>query len=433
MRIALLSLFLSAFPFWVAAKPVSLFDGKTLAGWESVGSAEWRAQDGLIVGGQEGDPRKSGILMTKKSYQNFDLELEFMIDEHGKYNSGVYLRHGPGERRQRGYQINIGRGAAEEYVGLHYKEWLDKGDEKDEFRKPLAWNHLRIRAEGAHIKAWLNGHQIVDYIDPDPDPVHLAPGVIGFQTYGAEGHAGWVKFRKLSIQELGATTSAVIPVQQRGTIKRHDQKVAEVKKHQYDLLLIGDSITHAFDKPSFADVWKKHLAPRNALSLGYSGARTENILWNLRNGELEGQSPKVVTLLIGTNNCDDANYPVVHSAEEIFAGTQAIVRLLRHRLPETKIILHRIFPRSNVYKKPDGTERGSVTQRAATNKKASDLCAALADDEHVFFLDVNSLFLREDGSIDPVLMPDLLHPSPEGAEKWIQAMTPLLDRFFSAQ
>lgn len=186
----------------VMAQKIALFDGKSLDGWQAVGSARWRVEDGVIVGGQDGDPKKRGILMTRKSYKDFELELEFMIDEHGKYNSGVYLRHGPGQGRQRGYQVNIGRGAAEEYVGLHYKEWLDKGDEKDEIRKPLEWNHLRIRAVGARIRVWLNGQAIVDYTDPKPHPDHVAAGVIALQTYGAEGHAGWIKFRELAITDL---------------------------------------------------------------------------------------------------------------------------------------------------------------------------------------------------------------------------------------
>ncbi len=185
-----------------ASKRTSIFDGKTLDGWESVGSAIWRAKDGVIVGGQDGDPKRSGLLMTKATYRDFDLELEFMIDEHGKYNSGVYLRHGAGERRRRGYQINIGRGAAEEYVGLYTDEWLSKGDEYDNYREVLEWNRLRIRAVGAHIQVWLNGHAIVDYTDPSPSPDLLKAGVLAFQTYGAEGHSGWVKFRNLSILEI---------------------------------------------------------------------------------------------------------------------------------------------------------------------------------------------------------------------------------------
>jgi hypothetical protein len=139
-------------------------------------------------------------------FKDFDLRLQFMIDEHGKYNSGVYLRNEPDQRRQSGYQINIGRAAAEEYVGLHMKEWLDKGDEFDKIRKQLAWNQLRIKAVGPHIEAWLNGQKIVDYTDPTPKPEHLVPGVIALQTYGAEGHNGWVKFKEIEVLDLDTTS-----------------------------------------------------------------------------------------------------------------------------------------------------------------------------------------------------------------------------------
>lgn len=184
-------------------KRLILFDGSSLEKWESVGSAVWRVEDGAIWGGQDGDPKRSGLLHTKERFQDFDLELEFMIDEHGKYNSGVYLRNTAGTRRRTGYQINLGRGAADEPVGLFLQTWLDRGDAEDRIRKPREWNHLRIRARGAHIEAWLNGQAIVDYTDPDPKPELLQPGTIAFQTYGAEGHDGWVKFRRISIRVLG--------------------------------------------------------------------------------------------------------------------------------------------------------------------------------------------------------------------------------------
>ena len=95
---------------------------------------------------------------------------------------------------------------------------------------------------------------------------------------------------------------AAIPVPQGGMEKRHAEKVAAIKGHAFDLLLIGDSITHNFDNAAYKAVWEQFFAPRNAIGLGYSGGRTENTLWNLANGELEGQSPKVAVLLIGTNN-----------------------------------------------------------------------------------------------------------------------------------
>lgn len=180
----------------------ALFNGRDLTNWTQIGTARWKVQDGEIHGGQEGDPKRSGLLVTKEQFKDFELELDFMIDEHGKYNSGVYLRNEPGKAGRTGYQINIGRGAAEEYVGLYTDRWLDKGDEHDTIRRKLAWNRLRIRAHGAHIKTWLNGVEIVDFTDPAPPPRFLESGAIGFQTYGAEGHAGWVKFRNIRIREL---------------------------------------------------------------------------------------------------------------------------------------------------------------------------------------------------------------------------------------
>ena len=180
-----------------------LFDGKSLDAWNPIGSAKWRVEDGVIVGGQDGDPKRSGLLTTKDSFKDFEIELEFMIDEHGKYNSGVYIRNQPGIQGRTGYQVNIGRGAAEEYcAGLYTDHWLAKGDEKDTIRKKLDWNTMRILAKGAHFEVELNGQKVVDYTDPNPPEKWLQKGVIGLQTYGAEGHSGWVKFRNIRIREI---------------------------------------------------------------------------------------------------------------------------------------------------------------------------------------------------------------------------------------
>jgi hypothetical protein len=180
----------------------TLSNDDNLTNWTQMGSARWSVTNSVIYGGQDGDPKRSGLLATKEQFQDFELELEFMIDEHGKYNSGVYLRNEPGRGGRTGYQINIGRGAAEEYVGLYTDRWLSKGDEHDTIRKKLDWNALYIYAQGAHIKARLNGVEIVDYVDPEPKPRFLQSGVIGLQTYGAEGHAGWVRFRNIRIRPL---------------------------------------------------------------------------------------------------------------------------------------------------------------------------------------------------------------------------------------
>lgn len=181
----------------------SLFNGKDLSGWKVLGTAAWRVEDGVIVGTQDGDPKRAGLLDTVDEFQNFELTLDFFLDEHGKYNSGVYLRNDPNARGQTGYQVNIGRGAAGEYCGGVYKDgWRATGDEKDTIRKPLAWNTLVIRAQGPHIQVELNGQKIVNYTDPQPTEPLLRKGVISLQTYGAEGHAGFVKFRNIKIREL---------------------------------------------------------------------------------------------------------------------------------------------------------------------------------------------------------------------------------------
>lgn len=180
-----------------------LFNKRNLDGWVALGNAKWGVEDGVIVGGQDGDPKRSGLLATTDKFKDFELKLEFMIDEHGKYNSGVYLRNDPGTAGRTGYQVNIGRGAAEEYSGGIYTDrWLAKGDEFDTIRRKLEWNHLHIIARGGHLQIWLNGVKVADYHDLEPSPELLQPGVIGFQTYGAEGHSGWVKFRKICIREL---------------------------------------------------------------------------------------------------------------------------------------------------------------------------------------------------------------------------------------
>ena len=72
----------------------------------------------------------------------------------------------------------------------------------DTIRRKLDWNQLHITARGGRIEVVLNGVKVVDYTDPNPPAASLQDGVIGFQTYGAEGHSGWVKFRNLSIREL---------------------------------------------------------------------------------------------------------------------------------------------------------------------------------------------------------------------------------------
>jgi len=224
-------------------------------------------------------------------------------------------------------------------------------------------------------------------------------------------------FLEAKVLPADSINPAAVPVESYSP-KRHAEKVAMVTKHHYDLMMIGNSITNNLEKEEYLPVWNQFFAPRNAINLGFGGYRTENILWNIEHGELEGQSPKVAILEIGTNNIDEKNYPTRHTAGQLAGGIEAIVKLMRAKMPDTKIIIMRCFP--GCYGGPNPTSHRAILERA------SDIVSKLADGKTIFYCDVNHLFLNMDGSINHELMPDWLHPSPAGAKAWAQAMEPLL-------
>ena len=201
------------------------------------------------------------------------------------------------------------------------------------------------------------------------------------------------------------------------------EKLKLIAHNKYDLILMGNSIINNFEKTQYQEVWNQFFAPRNAINLGFSGYRTENILWNIQKGILNGQSPKAIILEVGTNNVDEKHYPTRHTASQVAGGIEAIVKEIRTRLPETKIVLLRPFPGS--YDGPNPTSHRAILDRSA------DLISKLSDRKHVFYCDVNHLFLNLDGSIKHELMSDWLHPTPLGAKLWAQSMEPLLSQLMN--
>ena len=231
--------------------------------------------------------------------------------------------------------------------------------------------------------------------------------------------AGLLKSFLESQAETTAPTPnpATVPVEGYAK-KRHTEKAELLKNEKYDLIMIGNSITHNFEKPEYQSVWNQFFAPRKAINLGTSAYRTENLIWEIQNLGLENQSPKVVVVEIGTNNIDEKNYPTRHTAGQLAGGIEMIVKLLREKLPEAKIIVMRCFP--GCYGGPNPTSHRAILARA------SELVSKLADRKNIFFCDVNHVFLNLDGSINHDMMGDWLHPTPAGAKAWAQAMDPLL-------
>ena len=238
---------------------------------------------------------------------------------------------------------------------------------------------------------------------------------------------------KVDKPKPGDANYPIFPSKSDWAMVRHQQKLDSLKTGNYDLVLIGNSITQTMGEiggkyESLKAIWNKYFAPYHALNLGYSGFRTENILWNLEHGELDfKQSPKLFILLIGTNNADSRNFPFAHTAEEIFAGTKAIVNLIREKHPTSKILILRIFPKGLDAQRIEATSPPIFSfplSDLETAKQAGLLTKRLADDKHVFWLDVNQVFIRPDGKINVDLMPDLLHPNLAGAKAWVGAIAP---------
>ncbi len=192
---------------------------------------------------------------------------------------------------------------------------------------------------------------------------------------------------------------------------RQEQVLERVRQGNVGMILIGDSITHGWDGET--ELWTKCFARRNAVNMGFGGDRTEHVLWRLHNGSLEGISPKVAMIMIGTNNSNGDD----NTAAEIADGIVAICREIRLRSPETKILLLAIFPRGE----------GPSAQREK-NARASLLASQVADNKHIFYLNINDRFLGPDQTLAKDIMPDLLHPNHQGYVIWAEAVDPVIAR-----
>ena len=206
--------------------------------------------------------------------------------------------------------------------------------------------------------------------------------------------------------------SAVKPVDRKdkGWVSRHDRFLKRAKEGDVDVLFLGDSITQGWEG-SGKEVWKKNYEPLKSANFGIGGDRTQHVLWRITEGkELEGITPKVAVLMIGTNNMGS------NSAEEISDGIKAIVAELRHQKPHMKILLLGVFPRSA---KAGDAVRDKI-------KDVNQRIAKLDDRKNVKYLDLGDKFLESDGSLSKDIMPDYLHLSPKGYQIWADAIGPAL-------
>ena len=182
--------------------------------------------------------------------------------------------------------------------------------------------------------------------------------------------------------------------------------------------MIGNSITHNLDKPDRKTFWDQYLNDLAAVNMGISGDRTENVIWRLQNGTLEGINPKVATLLIGTNNTDGNHYLEISTPKELSEGIWKICTIIRDKLPEIEIVLLGILPYGY---KPN--HRDEINK--ATNKIISQFPEK---DSKIHYYDLGYLFLNEQDKVKRELMPDYLHPNVEGEKLIFETLAPSISK-----
>ncbi len=201
----------------------------------------------------------------------------------------------------------------------------------------------------------------------------------------------------------------------------HEQYLARAKSGPIGLLFLGDSITRQW--VNVPHIWEHYYGQYNPAGFGIGGDQTQHVIWRIDQGELDGITPKVVVLLIGTNNC--GGYP----AHEISAGIQKIISLIHEKIPTSKVLALGILPRGpriNADGNPDNWESHMEKIRTINAN-----LAALDNGDTIRHLDLTSSLTNKDGTIPEIIMPDQVHLTAAGYQLWADAMQPLLQEMLA--
>ena len=194
--------------------------------------------------------------------------------------------------------------------------------------------------------------------------------------------------------------------------ERHAGFLEEAGRGGIECLLMGDSITDWWRRAGL-EVYEENFGPLDCANFGIAGDRTQGVLWRMEHGELEGYSPKLMMLMIGTNNLS-SRLRTPNTPAEIAMGIAVIVTKFRTTFPDAKVLLLGVFPRGA---EPRNDFREPIRQ-------INSLIATLDDGEHVRYMDIGGRFLEQDGSISVEVMADGLHPTARGYEIWADAVMP---------
>jgi lysophospholipase L1-like esterase len=217
-------------------------------------------------------------------------------------------------------------------------------------------------------------------------------------------------------QETPPSSDPVVPVPRDRdyswmTLAQWQQTHAELSalaaRGEAELVFLGDSITASTRS---SESWKKVFGGYRYANFGIGGDRTQNVLWRLDHGEVGALKPKVIVLLIGTNNIGITENDV----DDTVRGVTAVVKKIHTTFPTTKLLVLGLFPRDE---KPDTSTRVKISQINAA-------LAKLEDGKSTFVRDIGKVFLESDGILSTEISPDHLHLSEEGLRRWAEAIAP---------
>ena len=180
--------------------------------------------------------------------------------------------------------------------------------------------------------------------------------------------------------------------------------------------MTGDSITDGW-RNSGKEVWAANYDKLNATDFGIGGDQTQHLLWRLAHGQVDGLHPKMVALMIGTNNLFGP------SDTEVAEGVATCVHEYQKHCPDAVILLQAIFPRGE---KPNEPFREKL-------KQINAMLSKLADGKKVVYVDFGDKFLDADGTLPRDIMPDGLHPNAKGYAIWADAIRPQIEKVFGPQ
>ena len=193
-----------------------------------------------------------------------------------------------------------------------------------------------------------------------------------------------------------------------------------------DVLLVGDSITQQWGSPldtgTLNDSWRKRFATYRTINIGIGGDKSQNVLWRLDHGGVDGLQPKMVVLMIGNNNMFFVPETGVEAAAK---GVQMCVSNIREKFPDAEIIAAKILP----CHAPGHPFYENVKK---TNEALDPL--RLDRDPKVHLLDLWSDFTNPDGTVKkPFFTADNIHLSIDGYAMYAERLMPLFEKFLNGK